>query len=138
MSLETLSEVARKTTKLAVKKGADQAQATAFTLVEDLTRFANSQIHQNVSTNRDGLKVRLVLKRKIGDATIDAFDPASIETVVSNAIKIARVSPPNELFKSLPEPKKYSPLKETYDKKTVGCDPNLRADNAKTRNPGCP
>ncbi len=131
MSLETLSEVARKATKLAEKKGADQAQATAFTLVEDLTRFANSQIHQNVSTNRDGLKVRLALKRKIGDATIDAFDPASIETVVSNAIKIAKVSPPNELFKNLPEPNKYSPLKATYDKKTAGCDPNLRADNAK-------
>lgn len=131
MSLETLSDVARKATKLAVRKGADQAQATAFTLVEDLTRFANSQIHQNVATNRDGLSVRVILKKRIGDATIGAFDSPSIEAAVSNAIKIAKVSPPNELFKSLPEPKKYAPLKETFDRKTATCDPNLRADNAK-------
>jgi predicted Zn-dependent protease len=131
LTLQTLSEIARKATRLATKKGADQVHATAFTFVEDLTRFANSQIHQNVATYRDGLRVRLVLKKKIGDALIGAFDPASIESVVSDAIKIAKVSPPNELFKSFPEPKKYSPLKGTFDKKTADCDPNLRADNAK-------
>jgi len=131
MSLVTLSEAARKTIKLAIRKGADQAQATAFTWIEDLTRFANSQIHQNVATHRDGLKVRVVLRRKIGDAAIDSFDPRSIEAAVGSAIKIARVSPPNELFKSLPEPKKYAPLKGTFDSKTANCNPNLRADNAK-------
>ena len=131
MSPETLSGIARKAVKLATKKGADQAQVTALTLVEDLTRFANSQIHQNVATIKEGLSVRVILKKKVGDATIGALDPSSVETAVSNAIKIAKVSPPNELFKSLPEPKKYTPLKRTFDRKTATCDPNLRADNAK-------
>ncbi len=131
MSLEALSEAARKATKLATRKGADQAQATTFTWIEDLTRFANSQIHQNVATHRDGLKVRVVLNRKIGDATIDSFDPLSIEAAVGSAIKIARVSPPNQLFKSLPEPRKYTPLKATFDRRTANCDPNSRAENAK-------
>lgn len=123
--------MARKATRLAVKKGADQAQATAFTFVEDLTRFANSQIHQNVATHKDGLRVQVVLKKKIGDMAVAAFDPASVEGAVREAIKIAKLSPPNELFKSLPEPKKYTPLKGTFDKKTAICDPNFRADNAK-------
>jgi len=131
LPLETLSELARKATRLAVKKGADQAEATAFTFVEDLTRFANSQIHQNVATHKDGLRVRVVLKKKIGDVLVGAFDPSSVEGAVSDAVKIAKVSPPNELFKTLPEPKKYTALKGTYDRKTAVCDPNFRADNAK-------
>jgi len=131
LSLEILSEVARKATKLAVKKGADQAEATAFTFIEDLTRFANSQIHQNVATHKNGLRVRAVLKKKIGDIMVGAIDPSSVEKAVSDAIKIAEVSPQNELFKSLPEPKKYTVLKGTYDRKTATCDPNVRADNAK-------
>jgi len=131
LSLETLSELAQKATRLADKKGADQAEATAFTLVGDLTRFANSQIHQNVATYKEGLRIRVVLKKRIGDIVIAAFDPHSVESAVSNAIKIARFSPQNELFKSLPEPKKYAPLKGTFDRKTAACDPNFRADNAK-------
>jgi len=131
LSLEILSELARKATRLAVKKGADQAEATAFTLVEDLTRFANSQIHQNVATHKDGLRVRVVLKKRIGDVAIGAFDPFSVKGAVDDAIKIAKLSPPNELFKSLPEPRKYAALKGTYDKRTASCDPNFRADNAK-------
>lgn len=131
MSLDLLSEVARKATKLAIKKGADQAEATAFTFVEDLTRFANSQIHQNVATQKNGLRVRVVVKKRIGDVTVGAIDSKSVEQAASEAVKIAKVSPQNDFFKSLPEPKKYSALKGTYDSKTATCDPNLRADNAK-------
>lgn len=131
MSLDILSEVARKATRIAVRKGTDQAEATAFTFIEDLTRFANSQIHQNVATRKNGLRVRAVLKKKIGDVTVGALDPSSVKGAVDDAIKIAKVSPPNELFKSLPEPKKCAVLKGTYDGKTAACDPNIRADNAK-------
>ena len=131
MSLENLSEVARKATRLAIKKGADQAEATAYTLVEDLTRFANSQIHQNVATHKEGLRVRVVLKKRIGDLAVGALDPPSILSAVRDSIKIAKLSPPNELFKSLPEPKKYTALRGTFDRRTAACDPNFRADNAK-------
>lgn len=131
MWMEKLSQVSEGAVKLAIKRGADQAQAVAFERIEDLTRFANSQIHQNVSTRRNGLNLRVVLKKRIGDISVASTDPKSIELAVRDTIKIAKLTPPNEFFKSLPELKKHAPLKGPFHRKTAGCSPNFRADRAK-------
>ena len=94
MSMEKLSQVSERAVKLAIKRGADQAQAVAFERIEDLTRFANSQIHQNVSTRMNGLNLRVVLKKRIGDISVASTDPKSIELAVKDAIKIAKLTPP--------------------------------------------
>ena len=128
MSTENLSRLSEKAVKLAIRSGADQAQAVAYTRSEDLTRFANSQIHQNMSARSGGLDIRVSVKKRLGDIRSDALDLKSVELAVKNAIKVAKVSPPNELFKSLPVPKKIVPLAGIFDRKTADCPPNYRAD----------
>jgi hypothetical protein len=46
---ERLKEIAEEAVQYCVKQKIDQAQAVAFLTDESLTRFANSQIHQNVA-----------------------------------------------------------------------------------------
>ena len=93
MSTEVLGAVSEKAMKLALRRGASEAQAVTYTRVEDLTRFANSQIHQNVSSVSSGLRIKVIIKKRIGDTQISALDSKSVELTVKDAIKIAKVSP---------------------------------------------
>ncbi len=131
MSTEVLGAVSEKAMKLALRRGASEAQAVTYARVEDLTRFANSQIHQNVSSVSSGLRIKVVIKKRIGDVQISALDSKSIELAVKDAVKTAKVSPPNEMFQSLPERKSFTPLKRVFDRRTAEFSPNNRADLAR-------
>lgn len=61
MFSERLREIAEKTVRYAEKQRVDQAQASAFMSDTALTRFANSQIHQNVAEKSGGVIIKVVL-----------------------------------------------------------------------------
>ncbi len=66
MTANRLLNLSEKTVKLALKEGADQAQATTFMLNTELTRFANSQIHQSVASRNGGIVIKVITKKRIG------------------------------------------------------------------------
>jgi len=131
MDTKELIDLSKKAVKVALKKGADQAQAASFLLDRALTRFANSQIHQNVASRTGGIVVKVVTEKKIGVLSINALNVGQIEDAVEKALKIARVTPPNKDFKSLPKPQKWAPIKGAYDPKTATCTAGFRADRVK-------
>ncbi len=131
MDTKELISLSKKTVKFALKKGADQAQAASFLLDRALTRFANSQIHQNVASRTGGVMVKVVTRKKIGSLSVNTFNEKQIEDAVEKALKIAKVTPPNKDFKSLPKPQKWTPIRGAFDQKTAACTASFRAGKVK-------
>lgn len=130
MSIERLREISEKTLQLALKD-ADEAQATVFLRSLELTRYANSQIHQNIATKTGGVVIKVVVGKRIGLLRADVLEMKKIEEAVKKAINIAKVSPINKDFKSLPKPEKWTPLKDAFDQATANCDPEYRVERVK-------
>jgi predicted Zn-dependent protease len=131
MVTERLREIAEKTVQYALKQKVSQAQAVAFLLDNALTRFANSQIHQNVAQKNGGVAVKVVLDKRISTVQANTLEEDGIKEAVDQAIKIAKASSPNKDFKSLPEPEAWKPVKGAFDKETAECTPDVRAEKVK-------
>lgn len=131
MSIEQLLRISEETLESALNQKVDQAQATAFLFDSARTRFANSQIHQNVTSKRGGVTVKVAIGKKIGFIQAAVLDAKQIEETVKQAIKIARVSPENKDFKSFPQPTKWQPLDNAFDEDTANCSPDYRSERVK-------
>ena len=132
MVTDRLLEIAEKTVKFATKLKVDQAEAVAFLIDSALTRYANSQIHQNIATKTGGVSIKVVVDKRVGTLRANSLEKRQVEEAVKTALKIAKVTPPNKDFKSLPEPAKWTPIKGTFDKRTAECTPDFRAEKVKT------
>jgi len=128
---ERLLGIAEKTVQYAMRQNVDQAQASAFLLDTALTRFANSQIHQNVATKKGGVLIKVILNKQISNIRLNTLEEEQIEKAVMQAIKIAKASPPNKDFKSLPEPEPWTPLEGVFDEETANCTPRFRAEKVR-------
>ena len=124
-------DLSKETVRVAIKKGAEQAQAVSFLLDRALTRFANSQIHQNVASKTGGMAIKVVTGKKIGTLSVNTWDEEKIADAVEKTLKIAKVTPPNNDFRSLPNPQKWTPIKGAFDPKTATCTAGFRADKVK-------
>ncbi|MGH2350120.1 MAG: TldD/PmbA family protein, partial [Chloroflexota bacterium] len=84
-------------------------------------------IHQNVAEQGAEVSVRVVLGKKIGVASGNRLDPASLREVVERATAVARLQPDNPDFVSLPGP---TPWERTagYHQATASASPEQRAD----------
>ena len=128
MVTERLLDTAEETLKLTRVEKVDQAQATTFLFDTALTRFANSQIHQNVASKFGGVAIKVVIGKKIGTLRVNTFEEKQLKDAVKRVVEIARVSPPNNDFKSLPEPKKWTSIEKAFDSETAACSPEYRAE----------
>ncbi|MDH5449610.1 MAG: TldD/PmbA family protein [Candidatus Bathyarchaeota archaeon] len=131
MVTKRLIDISEKTVKTALKEGADQAQVASFLLDDTLTRFANSQIHQNIASKTGGIAIKVVMNKKIGTLRVNTLGEKQIEDAVKKVVKIAKVTPHNKDFRSLPEPQKWTPLKGAFDSETALCTPDYRAEKVK-------
>ncbi|MEM3566269.1 MAG: TldD/PmbA family protein [Candidatus Bathyarchaeia archaeon] len=131
MDVERLREIAEKTVEYAMKQKVSQAQAVAFMVDNSLTRFANSQIHQNLSQKMGGVSVKVVLDQRISTIQANTFEERGIKEAVEQAVKIAKASSPNKEFKSLPEPEAWKPVKGAFDRATAECTPKFRAERVR-------
>lgn len=95
-----------------------------------LTRFATNYIHQHVAETNQSVSVRAVLGNKIGVASTNKLDDASLRDVVNRALTIASVQPENPEFKSLPGPQPITPV-EGYNERTATFSPEDRARGVK-------
>ncbi len=105
---------------------AEQTEVIIMSEDSGLTRFANSYIHQNVAERNVGLRVRTVVGKKIGVASINDLGPAALERVVERALTIAKLQPENPDFTSLPSPAPIAEV-EVFDEATAAFSPEARA-----------
>lgn len=119
--------------KEAQKLGATQVEVTIQLVETALTRLANSIIDQNVAERHATITTLVYIGKKKGSTEVEVIDNKSIATAVADAVKIAKISPEDKDFKSLPEKVSYAktiPMAELISKKTLDATPEQRADFA--------
>lgn len=131
---EFLQDKAQLILKEAEALGATQAQATVTLTSSALTRVANSIIDQNVAEKHAKVRVLVYLGQKSGSIEFEVIDDKEIKHAVEQAVTLARISPENKDFNSLPSPKAYAidfdVAKQVYET-THNTTPEKRAELAK-------
>ncbi len=97
----------------------------------NLTRFANSTIHQNMNRVLSQLQVRVIFGNKMGVATTNNFDDESIKQVVQRATLLAKVSEGNLAFKAFPKASNYNEVNNYYET-TANYSAEQRAEDIAT------
>ncbi|MGH2512621.1 MAG: TldD/PmbA family protein, partial [Candidatus Limnocylindrales bacterium] len=125
--------LAEQVLELAAAAGASQAEVVIQAEDAALTRFANSEIHQNVAESNVHLNLRYIEGQRIGVAATGRLDRAGLEAVVEAAGAIARNVAPNDGFVSLPAPgaAPIPDLPAAWSSATADATPELRAEGAR-------
>ncbi len=118
---------------LAGAAGATQAEVVIQADDAALTRFANSEIHQNVAETNTRLSLRFIDGQRIGVAATGRFDGAALKALAEQAGEIARNVAPNDDFLTLPGPgaRPIPDLPSAWSRATAEATPELRAEGAR-------
>jgi predicted Zn-dependent protease len=111
-----IKEIAEKILKL-VK--ADQADVRVLRERSHVTRFANSQIHQNMYEENCTADLRVVIGKKIGTAKINLLAEENLNELVERATKIAKLQKDRADFVTLPSSVEKPKKVKTFVQKTA-------------------
>jgi len=109
----------------AVAEGSD-VEVLVHRNTEGLTRFANSQIHQNVWRDDIAVSVRVVEPGgRTGVVNISTDDPADVAKAATSAAAVARVAPEDPEYPGLAGPSDVNSV--PLDEATLAATPEQRA-----------
>ena len=118
----------------ALAAGATEAEALVTAEDAALTRFANSEIHQNVAETNIGVNLRFCVGRRIAVAATGRTDDDGLRALVERAAAIARSVEELEDWGGLPRPDGPGPigsLPAGYAEATASATPEFRAEGAR-------
>ena len=118
----------------ALAAGATEAEALVTTEDAALTRFANSEIHQNVAETNIGVNLRFCIGRRIGVAATGRTDDTGLRALVERAAAISRSVEELEDWGGLPSPNGPVSVEELaagYSLATAEASPEFRAERAR-------
>jgi PmbA protein len=128
---ELALELAERVLRLAEAEGASEAEVLVATGDEALTRFANSEIHQNVAERDVRINVRFVRGTRIGVASSGRTDGDALRRLAQNAGRIAAVAEETPDWAGLPAAGPAEPVVGAFAAGTAGASPELRADGVR-------
>jgi len=128
---EEALRLAENVVRLAGAAGATEAEALVVAGESSLTRFANSEIHQNVASAEVLVNLRLVRGRRVGVASTGRADAEGVRALVERAAAIAANVEELEDWAGLPEAGGSEPLTVAWADGTADASPELRADGAR-------
>ncbi|MCK5304552.1 MAG: TldD/PmbA family protein, partial [Candidatus Heimdallarchaeota archaeon] len=115
-----LHELAEKVIKLGLSFGADQVEAYTIFGAARNVQLERGAIRKFTDVANSGLGVRIIKDKAIGMASTTIFSHESIERTVKDAYSLAKVSPPDENFNSLPEDNRSTPdIKGCFDQNII-------------------
>jgi predicted Zn-dependent protease len=91
-------------------------------------RYARNSVSTSGGISRNSLVVSSAFGKKVGTATINEFDDASLEKVVRRSEELAQLAPENPEFMPLLGPQTYGPPSKTFVPETAALNPKQRAD----------
>lgn len=108
--------------------GADEADAAMLSVDQNISRFANSSLHQNMSEVASSLTLRVVLNGAIGVAATTSFTDEDIRRTAELAREAARHASPTPGFKGLQ--RDSAPLHGDggFDEETASIAPKQKAE----------
>jgi PmbA protein len=129
-ALDPLS-IAERVLALAEAAGGDEVEAVVSADAARLTRFANSEIHQNVAETNETVNLRVAIGRRVGVASSNRLDDAGLRRLAETAVAIARNSAELEDWSGLPGPTPIHELPAGWSDRTAGATPEQRADGVR-------
>jgi len=123
--------LAEKVMQAAQKAGATEAEALVLADDSALTRFANSEIHQNVAETSATVNLRFVVGRRVGVATTGRTDDEGLVALVEQAAAIARVVEELEDWSGLPESGPIGMVDAAWAEATASASPESRAEGVR-------
>lgn len=124
-------EIARRALHFAEQAGATQAEALVMAEDQQLTRFANSEVHQNVAESDTVVNLRFVDGKRVGVASSNRYDDDALRGLAETAGRIAGLQPEQLEFAGLPEPMTVTRVAGTMASPTINASPEQRADGAR-------
>jgi len=123
--------LAERVVAAAERAGAGEAEAMVYATESALTRFANSEIHQNVSSAELFVNLRLVRDQRVGVASTGRDDDEGIRALAARAASITDNVEPLEDWAGLPEADRAAPISGAWAEGTAQATPELRSDGAR-------
>jgi PmbA protein len=121
-------ELADRAVAMARDAGAGEAEALVMREDGALTRFANSEIHQNVAQHDVAVNLRVVLGKRVAVASSGRTDEEGLRSLVSNALAIARVVEELPDWGGLPHPNGTPRDVPAFAPATAEATPEFRAE----------
>jgi predicted Zn-dependent protease len=103
------------------------ADATFISTDQNISRFANSGVHQNMSEISAGLTLRVIVNGCMGVASTSSFDDDGIANAAMLAHEAARHAGALQNFSGLYRDNEPTPLLTTFDPKTAAVSPIAKA-----------
>lgn len=91
-------------------------------------RYARNAVSTSGGVSQSSLVVQSSYGKKVGVATINEFDDASLEKVVRRSEELAQLAPENPEFMSNLGPQEYDEPSKQFEPVTAAIDPKFRAD----------
>lgn len=91
-------------------------------------RYARNAVSTSGGVSQSTLLVQSSFGKKVGVATINEFDDASLEKVVRRSEELARLAPENPEFMPNLGPQQYDEPGKQFEDSTAAIDPKFRAD----------
>lgn len=119
-----MQNLAEKTVKAALAKGAAEAEAYVYEGQATSVGIERGQITKSNRIIDRGLGIRVSVNKAIGFAYTNIVDSQSaVEKAVANALSAARASKPDPAWKGLPEKKPYAIAEKTFDRRIIELRP---------------
>ncbi|MFL5725990.1 MAG: TldD/PmbA family protein [Chloroflexota bacterium] len=115
----------------AEKESPTEVEVVAMADDGSLTRFANSEIHQNVAESNVQVNLRFVVGKRVGVASTNRSDEDGLRALAARAAAIARNSEELEDWGGLPSPTAIAEVPEGYATGTADATPEMRADGVR-------
>jgi predicted Zn-dependent protease len=126
MSIFTEAEAKAILEKVVKLSKADECTATLTGSTNGNVRFALNNVTTSGIVDNVDLAVQVAFGKRVGVATINSFDDASLERVVRRAEDLARLAPENPEFMPAIPKQTYKPT-PTFGEGTAGITPEYRA-----------
>lgn len=91
-------------------------------------RYARNSVSTSGGISVNSMVVSSAFGKKLGIATINEFDEASLEKVVRRSEELAQLAPENPEFMPFLGPQQYGPESPTFSEATAAMTPKERAD----------
>jgi predicted Zn-dependent protease len=119
--------VAQRAVALASAAGASEAEALVSDERAQLTRFANSEIPQNVAETNGTINLRVAIGKRVGVASSNRTDDHGLRRLAETAVAIARNSAELEDWGGLPSPTPVHEVPGAWAEATASATPEERA-----------
>jgi len=118
--LAELIDFGKRAVKVAVGRGAEEAEAFLSIVSGTSIDIERGQIVRSIKRMDQGLGVRTVYGKAVGFSYINTLTIKNIEEAAARAFRAARASRPDKNWLKFPKPKRYGETRGTYDKRIVG------------------